>query len=112
MAGKEGRPLYLTMLQTEKWEGESENIELVWVVFRAQNILFRATLFTFTLIGAERARAFLLLLLLLFFTSFLQHLTCHLMYILEMTNSAEKERTQGVGERSEKQYNLLTIYEH
>lgn len=94
MAGKEGRPLYLIMLQTEKWE----NIELVWVVFRAQNILFRATLFTFTLTGGERARAFLLLLLLLFFPCFLQHLTCHLVHTLEMTNSAEKERTWCGGE--------------
>lgn len=56
--GCEGRSLQLIMTQTEKWGGGSENAELMWVAFRVQNILFRATLFPFTLISAERTQAF------------------------------------------------------
>lgn len=88
--GWEGRSLQLSMTQTEKWGGGSENAALMWLEFQGLNIIFRAALFPFTLIGAERTQAFF---------TFLQHLTCHLIYMLEITNSTGQERTQDVEER-------------
>lgn len=75
------------MTQTEKWGGRSKNAELM---FRAQNILFKATLFPFTLLVAERTQTFL---------TFLLHLACRLICMLEITNSTDEERAQDVEER-------------
>lgn len=63
--GWEGRSLQLSMTQTGKWGGGSENAALMWLEFQGLNIIFRAALFPFTLIGAERTQAFF---------TFLQHL--------------------------------------
>lgn len=77
------------------------------VVFQVPRILFSEQHIICSLIGAKRAQAFFF-----FFACFLQqHLACHLIYMLEITNSTNKKRPQDVREREEKQYNLLTIYE-
>ena len=77
------------------------------MVFQVPRIFFSEQHIIFSLIGAKRAQAFFFF----FFACFLQqHLACHLIYMLEITNSTDKERPQDVREREEKQYNLLTVY--
>ena len=77
------------------------------MVFQVPRIFFSEQHIIFSLIGAKRAQVFF------FFACFLhQHLPCHLIYMLEITNSTDKERPQDVREREEKQYNSLTVYEH
>ena len=67
------------------------------MVFQVPRIFFSEQHIIFSLTGAERAQAFFFF---LFFTCFLQqHLACHLIYMLEITNSTDKERTQDVRER-------------
>lgn len=57
-----GRKVFAVEYDTEEWGRGSENAELMWLEFQGPNILFRAALFPFTLIGAEKTQAFFTLL--------------------------------------------------
>ena len=88
--GWEGRPLWLIVIQIEKM-GRKKWKSRVEVVLKIPRIFFSEQHFIFALLGAERAG--------LFSFFFLQHLACHLIYVLEIANSTEREKTQDLGER-------------